>query len=504
MPGELSPSPAGLSSRSRPLESPAWKSLLLSKFISWKTTALALTALASLTGAGAALAAERLHIITFDEPRNAFASGDAVRSIRTTAGTVVVHGEAPRNPDPNDAMIFDATCSAWCDDTGVSSHRCGRCTGGDHDLKHPDQGNILIVSESGLRASPSDSGFGGLLSFDFSRIGLVRIESLTALDLEANTPAVARFYRGYELIVTEELPAVGDGGRGIAHLGVAHVERMEIEFEGSGAVDDVAFCVGDAADLECATLAITASGPTPTVDPGGSRVSPTPEERGGSSEAAGTVGDPGAPSRELMTGDSEGDLLDAPSLPAGTAGTVGGLEAGEGEPSRGADPVSVSGSGGTIGRPEGGLGTGDDGKEPTGALATSGSPRANGGPTATTDRAASGGSSADSRVGRGGTGEPGIQRSNGEPIASDSSGATPPGPEGRLAPWIWILLLLIALTILLAPRLRALRSSDYGLRSDRNLERCWVSAPRFDGPDYRLDVRLRGAPDPGSQTLSEN
>ncbi len=75
---------------------------------------------------------------------------------------------------------------------------------------------------------------------------------------------------------------------------------------------------------------------------------------------------------------------------------------------------------------------------------------------------------------------------------------------GRTPLWIWFLLILAAIGILFTPRLRAAKSTDYEVVARPHPERRWVSAPRFDGLDYQLDIRLRGSRDPGHQTLTEN
>lgn len=440
-----------------------------------------------------ARSAKPLHIITFDDPANGFASGDAVGEIRTRAGIVIVNGTGPRNPQANDAMIFDATCTATCREAESASavvqgerrfnRPCNRCTGGDEDLRQPGQRNILIVSESGLRGDPGDSGFGGTLTFDFTRVGTVRVESLVAIDLEEDSPAVARLYRGDQLITVKRLPTPGDGRQATARIAVAQVERLEIELEGSGAIDDLAFCVGSAPDLECF------GGAEPTSPTAGTRrpESATPASSGATTPADG----PELPEASIPPVDPG-----EPTVP----GTLAPIDERE--------PPSP-----TTSRVEPELPTTippvDPAQpDPTGAATPTGEPEGLADPGSGEPTSPAGGTPAQ------GPGQPFAAPAPGrvpEPDGAKPGPDTiPPGPNdpptdaGRPPLWIWALLVLVAIGILLSPRLRAAKSTDYSVESRHHTERRWVGAPRFDLPDYRLDIRLRGAADPGKQTLVED
>lgn len=153
----------------------------------------------------------------------------------------------------NHAMIYDSTCE------------CG-CSGGDPDLgtstERPPLGNILIVSEDDDSTDPNDASEGGLLSFVFSKP--VTIEGLTVKDLEEG--GELRFYRHPNSKVSfreQKLSPTGD--RDWRRIGGDHgtpapranyqklrpvpgVRRLEVEINGSGAVDNILFALPESGD----------------------------------------------------------------------------------------------------------------------------------------------------------------------------------------------------------------------------------------------------------------
>ncbi|PZC48441.1 MAG: Flp pilus assembly protein TadG [Chloroflexi bacterium] len=131
------------------------------------------------------------------------------------------------------AMIFDGECGG-----GPASN----CSGGDADLYQPEQGNLLIISEDGDAGDPDDLGAGGTITFDFSFFGTgaVTVESMAIIDAEEDV--TVRLYQGAVLVHTEFVTAVTDGSMAVRFIdGVEGITYMEVEFVGSGAVDDIGY-----------------------------------------------------------------------------------------------------------------------------------------------------------------------------------------------------------------------------------------------------------------------
>ena len=131
------------------------------------------------------------------------------------------------------AMIFDANCGGG----GASN-----CSGNDDDLYQPEQGNVLIISEDGDPLDPDDSNTGGKITFDFSFFGsgAVTVESLVILD--ADEAIIVRQFQGGVPVHTEVLSAAGHGQKALLFIdGVPGITSLEIQFAGSGAVDDIGY-----------------------------------------------------------------------------------------------------------------------------------------------------------------------------------------------------------------------------------------------------------------------
>lgn len=128
---------------------------------------------------------------------------------------------------PTQLYLFDADCGG-----GPASN----CTGNDPDLFFPGQGNILIVQDdrdTGVQGDPDDHGApGGLIviEFDFAAY----LDTLVLGDLEANQPAIIRGYNSG--VLTETFYTANNVLNAFALTGFDGITRLEIEFEGSGAL----------------------------------------------------------------------------------------------------------------------------------------------------------------------------------------------------------------------------------------------------------------------------
>jgi len=188
-------------------------------------------------------------------------------------GSVQVFGFNPVfGAEVNAAVIFDSACPP----TGVSAD----CSGTDTDLGTPNLvnfggpgigiggevgspfqndtplGNILIVAENlvdgnndGLVDDPDDADLAGeFVDFDFSTTknngkGTVTVNSVTVMDIEGNElfigNAIELFVKGGPPSFIS-IPEQGDNGvLLIDEIGVADVERMRINLNGSAAIASV-------------------------------------------------------------------------------------------------------------------------------------------------------------------------------------------------------------------------------------------------------------------------
>ncbi|MBM7069071.1 SdrD B-like domain-containing protein [Actibacterium sp. 188UL27-1] len=114
-------------------------------------------------------------------------------------------------------------------------------TGGDNDLATSDLGNVLIISEDGDSSDPDDDANGGTLVFDFDSPS--EVFDLKILDTEKGGE-VRLFDANGALIKTVTIPEVADGAVQQVLIQTDDVSRMEVELNGSGAVDDIQFVPG--------------------------------------------------------------------------------------------------------------------------------------------------------------------------------------------------------------------------------------------------------------------
>jgi hypothetical protein len=195
---------------------------------------------------------------------NAFNAGDTLENVFSTPGNVgpvVVDGVRPGSSD-NEATAFDSS-NPTCDDfdLGTPNETCdmagpGVGAGGEMGMigteNCQDLDIVAIIQEGPEGAdqpcAPDDADLvGAELSFDFSAVGTVTMNSLKVLDIENAEVkgAVVNLYGPVPdaaLLATFPLPEVGDNGLATVFLGpTAGVEVMVVKLNGSGAIDDIEF-----------------------------------------------------------------------------------------------------------------------------------------------------------------------------------------------------------------------------------------------------------------------
>jgi Ca2+-binding RTX toxin-like protein len=151
---------------------------------------------------------------------NALAAGNIVTDQFADLGVRIVTAATP--PGADEAMVFDTA----------------NVTGGDTDLATDNLGNVLIVSEDGDASDPDDNATGGALNFVFD--APVQIKSLTFLDIEESA-RVLFFGADGALIEEKFVSPTADNGQSTVEFFVPGTARMEVELQGSGAIDNLVF-----------------------------------------------------------------------------------------------------------------------------------------------------------------------------------------------------------------------------------------------------------------------
>ena len=131
------------------------------------------------------------------------------------------------------AMIFDSTCE-------------GGCSGGDTDLKFPEQGKTLILSEDFDAKDPDDNFAGGWFLFGFP--SPVQEISFDALDFDEGGIAWVQTKHGKWK--KQKIPKSGDNEAQTVSFNVKAVTTLKIITFGSGAIDDINFCVDSIYDCD--------------------------------------------------------------------------------------------------------------------------------------------------------------------------------------------------------------------------------------------------------------
>ncbi len=111
-------------------------------------------------------------------------------------------------------------------------------------------GQLFIIAENskdqdkdGLIDTPDDDGDGGLIVFDFTE--MVDLTSITAIDIEEKGGVIKLYNANQQKIKEVDLKNYGDNSIQIVSLNVRGVSRMTIELGGSGAIDDIVYCISD-------------------------------------------------------------------------------------------------------------------------------------------------------------------------------------------------------------------------------------------------------------------
>ncbi|MER2996234.1 T9SS type A sorting domain-containing protein [Pontibacter populi] len=188
------------------------------------------------------------YTMNFEENETGFIS-----SASTGAGVVNIFNYK-RNVDgtyaqENHASIFDT----------------GNPTGDDLDLWTPDWGHVLIINQD-MNPEPNDNAWGGEMTLDFSEIGPVTMTSLKALDFdlyENNSWIYLYDGKGNELYKVQ-IQSLGNMSQQVVDLGnTKGVMYMRVILDGfnehhmlagSGAIDDIKFCVETEAEAPCETV----------------------------------------------------------------------------------------------------------------------------------------------------------------------------------------------------------------------------------------------------------
>lgn len=134
-------------------------------------------------------------------------------------------------------------------------------TGDDTDLASDTLDGVLIISEDGDGSDPDDNDAGGSIFFDFESPALIK--ELTFKDIEETEGEGTSmiFYDAEEVVIEEHfVQPTEDGGEHTVGLSVDGVSRLEVRFEGSGAVDNLVF--DDKLPMDDGPTAIDDSGET--------------------------------------------------------------------------------------------------------------------------------------------------------------------------------------------------------------------------------------------------
>ncbi|MBC5774837.1 T9SS type A sorting domain-containing protein [Pontibacter sp. KCTC 32443] len=178
-------------------------------------------------------------IISFEK-----AAPGLINSYATTKGTVAIHARK-RNQDgtyatENHASVFNTQSP----------------TGDDSDLYTEDWGNALIINQD-LNAEPNDNPWGGEITIDFSAIGPVSVYSLKALDFDVyeDNALVYLYDVNGEELWKARISSKGNNSKQEIYLNnIRNVYKLKVvldgrnaagELAGSGAIDDIKFCVED-------------------------------------------------------------------------------------------------------------------------------------------------------------------------------------------------------------------------------------------------------------------
>ena len=119
-------------------------------------------------------------------------------------------------------------------------------TGGDQDLATNNLGNVLILSEDGDSSDPDDNAGGGTFIFEFDEPS--EVVNFTVLDVE-ESGTVRLFDANGTLIDTVAIHATGNNGQATVNINADNVARMEVQINGSGAIDNISYITPEPAPI---------------------------------------------------------------------------------------------------------------------------------------------------------------------------------------------------------------------------------------------------------------
>ena len=152
-----------------------------------------------------------------------FSKGTVIDDEYASFGVTIEAQRDRDNTPQNDAMIFDSADP----------------TGGDTDLATATQGNILIVSEDNDSSDPDDA-IGGTITFTFDNPS--KVYDIKVVDTEEGGTITATLADGS--LVTFDIPKIPDGAIDQVLIDLDDVVSLEIDLDGSGAIDDLCFVPG--------------------------------------------------------------------------------------------------------------------------------------------------------------------------------------------------------------------------------------------------------------------
>ncbi|GAB5443698.1 MAG: hypothetical protein Fues2KO_40470 [Fuerstiella sp.] len=189
--------------------------------------------------------------IDFDTDANGLplSAGTIFAEQFAAAGVHVTTHDPVRHPP----MIFDSANPTGHDyDLGTPNQQFGGPgigNGGKSGRWKNDvaRGNVLIISEDADASDPDDNGRGGKLIFTFDEP--TSVDEIGLLDVDSGRNSVYLYDATGSLIRRVNIPRRGDNSHQVHELNETGVSRLEVEFDGSGAVTDLVFC----RDGSCAT-----------------------------------------------------------------------------------------------------------------------------------------------------------------------------------------------------------------------------------------------------------
>ncbi|MEP3391334.1 MAG: cadherin-like domain-containing protein [Litoreibacter sp.] len=160
-------------------------------------------------------------LITFENLQ----AGDIVNGQFAANGVTISSGDPSTPP-----MVFDTD----------------NPTGGDSDLATNNLGNVLILSEDGDSNDPDDNAGGGEFIFEFDEPS--DVVNFNVLDVE-ESGVVRLFDADGNLIDTITISPTGNNGQATVNINAQNVSRMEVELNGSGAIDNICFITPEDDDM---------------------------------------------------------------------------------------------------------------------------------------------------------------------------------------------------------------------------------------------------------------